>query len=59
MVTPQLIERKDSRITEDRRYDEYEAISIAIENCDEKTLKKITSILKSAGLLPLQTRQQA
>lgn len=51
MVAPQLIERKDSRVFEDRRRDENEAFAETIKNCDDETYKKITSILKEAGLL--------
>lgn len=51
MVTPQLIERKDSRFIEDRRQKENEVFVEAIKSCDDATLAKITSILIEAGLL--------
>ena len=51
MVAPHLIERKDSRIYEDRRREENEAFAEAIKICDAETFKEITSILEAAGLL--------
>ena len=49
MVAPHLIERKDSRIYEDRRREENEAFAEAIKICDAETFKEITSILEAAG----------